>query len=66
MRLSIHRSCGVIGSVFLLALPALAEQDGHAFIENFPNITTTTSTVPASGDVNPHGAAVVPATAGFS
>jgi hypothetical protein len=64
MRLSVHHSCWVIGSALLLTLPALAEQGGHAFIENFPNITTTASTVPANGDVNPYGVAVVPVTTG--
>jgi hypothetical protein len=63
MRLSVHRSCWVIGSALLLTLPAFADDD-HAFIQNLPNITTTASTVPANGDVNPYGVAVVPVTAG--
>ncbi len=48
----------------LLALPALADQDDRAFIQQFHNIKTTASTVPANGDVNPYGVAVVPVSMG--
>lgn len=68
MRFSIHRACVLAGSVVLLALPVLADHDDgdhdRAFIQNFQNITTKASTVPANGDVNPYGVAVVPVTAG--
>jgi hypothetical protein len=64
MRLSVHRSCWVIGCALLLTLPAFADEDNHAFIQSLPNITTTASTAPANGDVNPYGVAVVPVTAG--
>jgi hypothetical protein len=65
MWLSIQRAYVLIGSVLFLTLPALADEDDHAFIQNLPNITTTASTVPGNGDVNPYGIAVVPVTAGI-
>src|SRR5579863_4758897 len=64
MRLSVHRPCIAIVSLVLLALPALADQDDHPFIQKFSNIKTIAPTVPANGDVNPYGMALVPVTAG--
>lgn len=49
-------------SAFLFALPATA--DDAPFLSTLHNVTTLTSTVPANGDVNPYGVAVVPVTAG--
>jgi hypothetical protein len=52
-------------SVFLLTLPCLADHDvDTAFLQELADIKTIGSTVPANGDVNPYGVAVVPITAG--
>ncbi len=47
----------------LSALPASAV-DGGAFIEPFNTVTEIASTVPANGDVNPYGVAVIPHSTG--
>ena len=60
MRLSIQ-PYGIVGSIFLLAVPALADS---SFIGGLANVSTMGSTVPANGDVNPYGVAVVPVTLG--
>jgi hypothetical protein len=50
---------------FVLALmPCLVGADGGAFLDQFRNNTLIASTVPANGDVNPYGVAVIPATSG--
>jgi hypothetical protein len=61
MRVFTHFSA-VIGLVFLLAVPAHA--DDPSFIGTLHNINTVASTVPANGDVNPYGVAIVPVTTG--
>jgi hypothetical protein len=61
MRCAAHR---MIGSALLLTAVLLAEGNDHAFIQNFKNIKTLTSTVPGNGDVNPYGVAIVPVTTG--
>jgi len=48
--------------VSLLTAPIGA--NGPSFLSTLHHITTLTSTVPANGDVNPYGVAVVPVTAG--
>jgi hypothetical protein len=62
LRLSKHL-VQTFGPIILLALPAIADND-HPFIQDLQNIKTGASTVPANGDVNPYGVAVVPVTAG--
>jgi hypothetical protein len=52
----------IVGLVFLLTLPARA--DDPSFIGSLHRIDTVASTVPANGDVNPYGVAIVPVTAG--
>jgi len=51
-------------SAFLVTIPCLAEHDDAAFLPKLDNIKTIGSTVPANGDVNPYGMAVVPTTSG--
>ena len=52
----------MIGSLYLLA--ASADASDPSLLSMLHNITTLTSTVPANGDVNPYGVAVVPTTTG--
>jgi hypothetical protein len=52
----------IVGSVFLLAAPVGAS--GPSFLSALHDVATITSTVPANGDVNPYGVAVVPVTGG--
>ncbi|HVB75586.1 MAG TPA: hypothetical protein VNE38_18720 [Ktedonobacteraceae bacterium] len=51
-------------AVALAIMPSLALASGGSFIGQFHTISTVASTVPANGDVNPYGVAVVPATTG--
>ncbi len=53
------RVLSVVGAACLLSQYAAAQ-----FLSTLPNITTIASTVPANGDMNPYGVAVVPVTAG--
>jgi hypothetical protein len=62
MRLSIHL-VKILVPLILLTLQAGADND-RAFIQNLNNIKTVGSTVPANGDVNPYGIAIVPTTIG--
>lgn len=48
----------------LALLPTLASASGSSFIGQFHTISTIASTVPANGDVNPYGVAIVPTTIG--
>lgn len=48
----------------LALLPTLASASGGSFIGQFHTISTIASTVPANGDVNPYGVAIVPTTIG--
>lgn len=61
MRVS-ARYQGVIGSLFLLALPAYGSDP--SFLSKLHHVRTVASTVPGDGDVNPYGIAVVPVTTG--
>ena len=61
MRVSAH-CLWIIGSVFLLTLPA--HGDDPSFLSTLSRVSTVASTVPANGDVNPYGIAVVPVTTG--
>src|SRR5260221_9722307 len=49
---------------FVLFQAAAASGHDPSFLSTLPKITPLTSTVPANGDVNPYGVAVVPATVG--
>src|SRR5438477_13135764 len=51
-----------MGSVLLLAVPVTASDP--SFLSTLHNVITLSSTVPANGDVNPYGVAVVPFTKG--
>jgi len=62
MRLTKHLFT-IIGPLILIASPLLA--DGNdSFLAQLNSLRTVGSTVPANGDVNPYGVAVVPATIG--
>jgi hypothetical protein len=54
----------VLLALSLLVVPALALARADSFIGPFHTIRVVGSTVPANGDVNPYGVAVVPATVG--
>ena len=51
-----------MGSLLLLA--AIVKADDPSFLSTLHNVITLSSTVPANGDVNPYGMAVVPVTIG--
>ena len=51
-------------SLAALMLPAIAIADDHAFLDRLDTVVTIASTVPANGDVNPYGVAVVPKSIG--
>lgn len=51
-------------TVFVVAIPAVAMASSSSYIGQFSNIRTISSTVPANGDVNPYGMAVVQRTVG--
>jgi hypothetical protein len=53
----------VLGPVVLVTFAAVADDD-HPFLQGLNNIKTVASTVPANGDVNPYGVAIVPNTMG--
>ena len=48
----------------ILLLPLFADDDHRPFMSTLHHVTTLASTVPANGDVNPYGVAVVPVTTG--
>jgi hypothetical protein len=52
----------IAGSLFLFTISVSA--NAASFLSTLHSVTTLTSTVPANGDVNPYGVAVVPVTAG--
>jgi len=51
-----------VAYVFLLT--TYAQADGPSFLSSLHSVSTIASTVPANGDVNPYGIAVVPVTTG--
>ena len=51
-------------AVALAIVPTFVFASGGSFIGPFNKISTVASTVPANGDVNPYGVAVVPSTIG--
>ncbi len=51
-------------AVALAIVPSLALASGGSYIGQFSHIATIASTVPANGDINPYGVAVVPTTTG--
>ena len=59
-------AAGVASSVVIAAAPGAGAQTaaGGSFIGRFHTNTTVASTVPANGDVNPYGVAVVPRSQG--
>jgi hypothetical protein len=52
----------IVGAVFLLTVPLGA--NGPSFLSTLHHVSTLASAVPANGDVNPYGVAVVPVTMG--
>src|SRR5579859_3439604 len=54
---------GVLALV-LTIMPSLALASGGSYIGQFSHIATIASTVPANGDINPYGIAVVPTSTG--
>lgn len=54
----------ILGLVLVLVFPGLAAASGPGFIGQFNHIDLIASTVPANGDLNPYGVAVVPQTMG--
>lgn len=54
----------VCAASLMLAAPALRAVDPHSFIGRFNTIDTVASTVPANGDINPYGVALVTKTTG--
>jgi hypothetical protein len=52
----------ILGTVLFLSVPA--DADDPSFLSTLHNVSTIVSTVPANGDVNPYGVAVVPNTIG--
>ena len=56
--------CRLAASVVFATIPCLAAHDDAAFLQKLDDIKTIGSTVPANGDVNPYGMAVVPITSG--
>ena len=54
---------GVVAAA-LAIMPSLALASGGSYIGQFTHIRTVASTVPANGDINPYGVAVVPTTTG--
>lgn len=63
MRITAPCVAFLIGSG-LLATSAVASDKDPGFIDHLNNLTAVGSTVPANGDVNPYGIAVVPVTKG--
>jgi hypothetical protein len=47
-----------------LALPPLAQAADQSLVKHLDDIKTVASTVPADGDLNPYGVAVVPRSSG--
>jgi hypothetical protein len=64
MRLMTQYCCRLAAFVFLLTIPCFADHDDAPFLGKLDDIKTIGSTVPANGDVNPYGVAVVPVTSG--
>ena len=63
-----HRLLQVGAMIFMLSAlafaPALAGASGKSFIGQFNTVSDLTTTVPANGDVNPYGVAIVPRSTG--
>ena len=51
---------GVLALLFALSPLIVAEAAASSYLGRFNTISTVASTVPANGDVNPYGVAVVP------
>ena len=62
----LHLKIGPLLSVLaaLSAFPAIAHAGPTPFLSHLSTVDTVASTVPANGDVNPYGIAVVPTTTG--
>ncbi|HZT31743.1 MAG TPA: hypothetical protein VFA33_17785 [Bryobacteraceae bacterium] len=65
MTRSVLATPAVLVGLVIFVPPAGADDDpGGSFLGRFHTITMTASTVPANGDVNPYGVAVVPRSVG--
>jgi hypothetical protein len=51
---------GVLALLFAIGPLIVAEAAGNSYLGRFNTISTVASTVPANGDINPYGVAVVP------
>ena len=62
-----HRTRILLSAAILATLvsSAPAEADKRAFLDQLDNVTLVASTVPANGDVNPYGVAVIPRSVGM-
>ncbi len=54
---------GIVAAALLALVPSFA-MAGNSYMGGFSTVSTVASTVPANGDVNPYGIAVVPVTMG--
>jgi len=65
MRIKVRHRAAALGLVLgLLLLAASPVAASSSFIGHFSTVSTIASTVPANGDINPYGVAVVPRSSG--
>jgi len=50
--------------IVVLSMPAVADDGAGSFLSELNRLSTVASTVPANGDINPYGVAVVPVSSG--
>ena len=63
-QLGFRRCAGVLGIAVAVLAASFGQAHSASFIGPFSSTSTVSTTVPANGDVNPYGVAVVPATVG--
>jgi hypothetical protein len=59
----VSMAAGIVVAALFALMPSFAMADS-SFISGFTTVSTVASTVPANGDVNPYGIAVVPVSTG--
>lgn len=64
MRNRVISTALALAACLVALLPSLAGASGDSYIGQFSTLSTLSSTVPANGDVNPYGTAVVPRSTG--
>jgi hypothetical protein len=62
---SARLALALVLAVAAVSLPGLSVADKGAFLDRFDTVKTLASTVPANGDVNPYGVAVIPRSVGM-